>query len=525
MGVEGVYSVRLGDVGLPSPDGFSRRTSEPFSTRTIRIADDTGVTVYEAMTQDAPQAADRHIAKAGFRRTAPWRNGACNVAELSGWRKFFATRLRMANADERAPMRLPYVFLFGFLSSLLVVGGTIWLFAAYETADWLPMSHSPRLSQDKWFEIVRNAVTSAAALGVGVTLFFSFRRQQTAERNQRIGQLAQLTAAEAQKTAAEALDLSNRQHSLDQDRRRDSVTTELRARYAKTSEQLGSDQLSVRLAGVYSLAGLADDWAENGNEDERQVCIDLLCAYFRSEQPGESTAVRRELAEATLQVVTERLQADAPTRKNWGKARVLLVDPGKMPRLNGIGLTESGSVTIQGASLNRPAFLQDLTLDGGRLQLIEIQPGGFRLVLGKTRLLAAGALDVAFRRRRPGDGPGTDAPSRVLFRQLDLDGGRLRVNGVGCHVVFDRCEFYGGRINVRVLGNETSGPGSVTFTNCVFHANPFAQLSRSGLASSVLSTESLIVYPNCTFDEGVQVLESSQAPGAGAQEQDADPED
>ncbi|MFD9499878.1 hypothetical protein [Streptomyces sp. NPDC060035] len=34
---------------------------------------------------------------------------------------------------------------------------------------------------------------------------------------------------------------------------------------------LGHDQAAVRLAGVYALARLADDWAE-----QRQVCIDVL---------------------------------------------------------------------------------------------------------------------------------------------------------------------------------------------------------------------------------------------------------
>src|SRR5438094_304555 len=47
-------------------------------------------------------------------------------------------------------------------------------------------------------------------------------------------------------------------------------------RYAKAAEQLGSDKAAVRLAGVYALAGLADDWPSG-----RQTCIDVLCAYLR----------------------------------------------------------------------------------------------------------------------------------------------------------------------------------------------------------------------------------------------------
>ena len=47
-------------------------------------------------------------------------------------------------------------------------------------------------------------------------------------------------------------------------------------RFGRAADQLGSGQAAVRLAGVYALAGLADDWAEG-----RQTCIDVLCAYLR----------------------------------------------------------------------------------------------------------------------------------------------------------------------------------------------------------------------------------------------------
>lgn len=47
-------------------------------------------------------------------------------------------------------------------------------------------------------------------------------------------------------------------------------------RFARASGQLGSDRPAIRLAGIYALAGLADDW-----QDGRQACIDVLCAYLR----------------------------------------------------------------------------------------------------------------------------------------------------------------------------------------------------------------------------------------------------
>jgi hypothetical protein len=57
-------------------------------------------------------------------------------------------------------------------------------------------------------------------------------------------------------------------------------------RYRSASEQLDHrHSATVRLAGVYALAHLADDWPE-----QRQMCIDVLCAYLRMPWPGEQAA-------------------------------------------------------------------------------------------------------------------------------------------------------------------------------------------------------------------------------------------
>src|SRR5262245_30899342 len=48
----------------------------------------------------------------------------------------------------------------------------------------------------------------------------------------------------------------------------------LNGRFATAAAQLGDGQPAVRLAGVHAMAGLADDWPEN-----RQTCVDILCAY------------------------------------------------------------------------------------------------------------------------------------------------------------------------------------------------------------------------------------------------------
>src|SRR5215813_12119397 len=65
-------------------------------------------------------------------------------------------------------------------------------------------------------------------------------------------------------------------------------------RFTTAAEQLGSDKPAIRLAGVYAMAGLADDWKEN-----RQTCVDVLCAYLQlpyEPDPGSDAPEPQRLA-------------------------------------------------------------------------------------------------------------------------------------------------------------------------------------------------------------------------------------
>ena len=72
-------------------------------------------------------------------------------------------------------------------------------------------------------------------------------------------------------------------------------TRTLNERFDTVAGQLGSDKPpAVRLAGVYAMAGLADDW-----QDHRQMCVDVLCAYLRMPYepgPGDDAPVEKRLA-------------------------------------------------------------------------------------------------------------------------------------------------------------------------------------------------------------------------------------
>jgi hypothetical protein len=95
-------------------------------------------------------------------------------------------------------------------------------------------------------------------------------------------------------------------------------TRTLNERFAMAAGQLGSDKpAAVRLAGVYAMAGLADDWKEN-----RQTCVDVLCGYLRmpyEPDPGKDSPApeqlafksNREVRHTVIRVITAHLQEDA----------------------------------------------------------------------------------------------------------------------------------------------------------------------------------------------------------------------
>src|SRR5215470_10229029 len=94
-------------------------------------------------------------------------------------------------------------------------------------------------------------------------------------------------------------------------------TRTLNERFATAAEQLGSDKPAVRLAGVYAMAGLADDWEEN-----RQACTDVLCANLRlpyEPDPGQNAPepqrlaflAIREVRHTVIRVITAHLRQNA----------------------------------------------------------------------------------------------------------------------------------------------------------------------------------------------------------------------
>ncbi|WP_433576199.1 pentapeptide repeat-containing protein [Nocardia brasiliensis] len=165
----------------------------------------------------------------------------------------------------------------------LIDGGGPW---------WLTGHH---LTTAQWYEAVRNTVAVVALTVAGGAAYLAIRRQRTADSTQhtaaravaliaeanRLATAAQEIAAKAQQTSADALVVSNKQYELAAAQHDAAAIRDLRTRFTTTSGQLAHASPAVRMAGVYAMAALADDWHARGNHAEVQVCVDVLCGYLR----------------------------------------------------------------------------------------------------------------------------------------------------------------------------------------------------------------------------------------------------
>jgi len=128
---------------------------------------------------------------------------------------------------------------------------------------------SPSLKDELKVEVIRLSLFIIAGIGGVFALVIAYRRQGLNE------------AAEVRVERAEA-------------REDGKVFNE---RFKSAAEQLASEQAANRLAGVYAMAGLADDW-----DAGRQTCINVLCAYLRMpyeppEDPAPPAAVDADTAD------------------------------------------------------------------------------------------------------------------------------------------------------------------------------------------------------------------------------------
>ena len=169
------------------------------------------------------------------------------------------------------------------------------LIAILSVALWV-LSGRPDL--ENWSDIARTAVFAFGALGVLPAGLIAFRRQQVLEQ-QRIDDLAKYHLSERieQARSDEQAELNIRVKLKD-----------LRERFTDSAAQLGNSRAAVRLAGVYALAELADEWGLI-DQRQRQVCIDVLCGYLRIPVSGADLG-EDPIRETIVRVISDHVHKD-----------------------------------------------------------------------------------------------------------------------------------------------------------------------------------------------------------------------
>jgi hypothetical protein len=254
-------------------------------------------------------------------------------------------------------------------------------------------------------------------------------------------------------------------------------TRTLNERFATAAEQLGSDKPAVRLAGVYAMAGLADDWEEN-----RQTCVDVLCAYLRmpyEPDPGQDASepqrlaskAIREVRHTVIRVITAHLKEDAAM--SWQGLHFdftgVVFDGGDF---SGAQFSR-GTVHFNGAQFSGgEVYFNDAQFSGGRVYFSDAQFSGGTVYFN----------DAQF------------SGGRVYFSDAQFSGGE---------VYFSDAQFSGG--TVHFSGAQFSG-GTVHFSAALFSGGivGFGGAEFSG---------GLVAFPLADFSGGTVHFNGAQFSG------------
>lgn len=171
----------------------------------------------------------------------------------------------------------------GWLFVAVLVGAStggllLWLLG------WPGLPHSTAFTTSETLDLLKIALAVVAGFGGVVVLSVNHRKQRFTEKDHEIAKR--------------------------QDERED--TKLLNERFAAAAEQLAHERPQVRLAGVYALASLADDW-----DDGRQKCVEVLLAYLRLSGAETADSGEREVVDTIYRTFRERLTSGSACTARW----------------------------------------------------------------------------------------------------------------------------------------------------------------------------------------------------------------
>ncbi|MFJ6671560.1 hypothetical protein ACIQMJ_10685 [Actinosynnema sp. NPDC091369] len=294
----------------------------------------------------------------------------------------------------------------------------LWLLLGQPTLR--PANSGPATSQEK-FDGLKIALTVVGGIGGVIALTVAYRKQRLGE------------AAERREDTKAHTD-----------------------RFCKASELIGSSQAAVRLAGIYAMAALADDW-----DDHRQMCVDVLCAYLRmpcdppasaAPTPGNRGLGLRKPRPVTRVPAPSAAAAEDPREEQQVRHTVI--------RVIAAHLRPDAQVPWHGRTFD----FTGATFDGGDLSGIRVGPdtrlifdgatfaGGY---VGFTDVTVAGG-EIDFKGAAVSAGHLDFGGSSVSAGEVDFDGATIS----GGEVDFGHVAVSGGRC---YFGDVTVSGGQVHF--------------------------------------------------------------
>ncbi|MFD3920174.1 pentapeptide repeat-containing protein [Streptomyces sp. NPDC058595] len=322
-----------------------------------------------------------------------------------------------SNDRELRLWKVGRVLALAFIAALVVAGSVF--YSLVILLDFQQIDTTAKLDAKTLFELVKLSFGVVAGAGALVALVVAYRRQRVDE-------------AGAHREAT-------RLHT---------------ERFTTAVSQLGDDSPAVRLGGVHALAGLADDAPD---DNLRQTCIDVLCAYLQlpftpdpGNDPTDQEARHRYLAlrrvrHTILRLIGDHYRRPRGTHRSW----------------QGCDLDLSG-VTIDGNMDFRRAVFSVGTVD---FTGAVFSDG----MVDFTDAVFSG--DAPYSGGRVHFGEAVFCGSRVIFRSASFRGGRVDFGDSvfsGGVVSFGGADFCGGRVNF--IGAVFSG-GTVYFEHALFRGS------------------------------------------------------
>jgi uncharacterized protein YjbI with pentapeptide repeats len=365
------------------------------------------------------------------------------VRRVCRWVRDRTTRSPEATGGRHAP-RLAKVR-FALPAVLLTAGALLWTLYAC-LWDLAPRTELRAPDGGRYLgvdrlELIKTTITTCGFIGAVLAGLYAYRKQKIAE-------------SEAHRTDAD----------------------QFAQRYTTAAEQLGHDQAAVRLAGVYAMARLADDWTE-----QRQTCIDVLCAYLRMPYTPdpESPHHRHGEKQVRLTIIT--------TIRNH------LTNPGIPPNWRGHEFDFTGA-TFDGGDFSSAVFsgskirFNHAVFSGGEIHFSNTVFAGHAVDFHRARFTGSTVIfnNMAF---------SCDA---IQFYETEFSGGTVR---------FQNTKFYGGTIQFHDA--KFSG-GTVQFQNTEFSGGTI-ELSRSEF------TGGTVQFQNTTHSGGTIQFHDAKFSGGTVQ--------